>query len=146
MGRRRLWRGLVGRSDETRGFSTEGVLEHFERATGHRLIVTNRFESRPILSGWDSLEPERPMKEFGSFGVGVFYDIEKGKAEGLLGGLAATKEGVYWEHHIPEHGGDPYWSATKLYSNVQVIWWSRQKKLDRRWRRLDQVFSGLSAR
>jgi hypothetical protein len=52
---------------------------------------------------------------------------------------------MYWEEHVPERGGDRSWSAMKLYSNVQVVWRTEEKRLDERWRRLDEVFSKMTS-
>jgi hypothetical protein len=93
MQRSRHAQGFVGSSERSSGFTTAEVMARFERLTGHRLVVRGRFESRPILSGFDSLEPALPLKEFASFDVGIFYDIERSKAEGILSGLTRTKGG-----------------------------------------------------
>jgi hypothetical protein len=136
------------------GPNTGRLIEQLKQAVGVELVVRDVIDN-PLLGTMTTINlPEAgPGREsikakYGEFSIGVFADLDPRLRELLAQGAMPDDNGVYWEEQFPEDGDtreEPYWTARKFYGDVQLLWWSNERRADGRWQALDAILRKLLA-
>jgi hypothetical protein len=133
---------------EGRVLSAGQVSDEFEEEAGRPLQATVPDPSWEQL-GFGLNAPPEILRRFGTFSIYV-VDVEDPEAlDSLLRDKATGEpleqdaEGIYWERDSLSGT----WIAHSRYGeNVVLAWFSesRERTTDERWRRLDDILSGLA--
>ena len=101
----------------------------------------DREDPFPAPGAWSILElaDEVAEEKYGEFLITIYDDLPKARATGAL--LPGPPR---WEYSEPwELRPYPLWGVARDVQNVQLTWWSRERRFDARWRRLNALMDAL---
>ena len=133
---------------EARVLSSQQVSDEFREEAGRPLQETVPDPSWEQL-GFGLDAPPRVLREFGTFSIYVVDDEDPEALESLLRDKATGEplelddSGIYWERDSLSKT----WIAHSRYGeNVVLAWFSErtEPQTDERWKRLDEILSGLA--
>lgn len=132
----------------TRIVTAPEVADAVLRATGIRLVDKGSFAAPVLATRWRSLGPDDDARDaLGDFVIAVYEDEEVARAEGFLACEDLDDRGIAWRHHPADHGNPrEYWAAVTYHANLQLTWWTDEKKLGSGWERVDRILRELAAR
>jgi hypothetical protein len=143
--------GGAARDADKPDYSTETVIEHFQRETGDVLVkAISAPHKLDVLDGGPAAEMAR---KYGQFTIYVFTRDPRKGVDGILKSNVGQTvkppdaEGIYWARMCPppEVSVHCYFSANKPFGNNVVLGWIAGKGpvKDARFDRVARVLAGL---
>jgi hypothetical protein len=109
------------------------VHERLARLTDLGLIASEYLEATQELE-----------QRFGKFEI-LVWDVEIDPRRWSETSELDAADGTYWQESFPERRpGGILWVARKQYGqNVELRWWTPNRRLDARWQELDRILSSV---